>query len=61
MDNSHLFEVVFKILFHTREIMDNETYKQHYFFPYMYACVNVVVHFVVDLVIMIHHKKYACL
>jgi len=27
-------------------------------FSYMYMCVDVVVHFVMGLVIMIHHKKY---
>jgi hypothetical protein len=31
------------------------------FFSYMYVCVNVVVHFVMSLVTMIHHKKYTCL
>jgi fluoride ion exporter CrcB/FEX len=31
------------------------------FFPYMYVCVNVVMHFVMGLVTMIHHKKYTCL
>jgi hypothetical protein len=41
--------------------MGNEIYKQHEFFSYMYMCVNVVVHFVMGLVTMIHHKKYTCL
>jgi predicted neutral ceramidase superfamily lipid hydrolase len=40
--------------------MGNEIYKQHGFF-YMCVCVNVVVHFVMGLVTMIHHKKYTCL
>ncbi len=40
--------------------MGNEIHKQHGFF-YMYMCVNVVVHFVMGLVTMIHHKKYAYL
>jgi hypothetical protein len=41
--------------------MSNEIYKQHDFIFYMYMCVNVVVHFVMGLVIMIHHKTYTCL
>jgi hypothetical protein len=41
--------------------MGNENYKQHNFFSYMYVCVNVVVHFVMALVTMIHHKKYTSL
>jgi hypothetical protein len=32
-----------------------------FIFIYMYTCVDVVVHFVMDLVTMIHHKKYTCL
>jgi hypothetical protein len=40
--------------------MGNEIYK-HGFFSYMYVCVDVVVHFVMGLVTMIHHKKYTCL
>jgi hypothetical protein len=40
--------------------MDNEMYKKHGFF-YMYMCVNVIVHFVMGLVILIHHKKYTYL
>jgi hypothetical protein len=35
--------------------------KQYGFFSYMYMCVDVVVHFVMGLLIMIHHKKYTCL
>jgi cell division protein FtsN len=31
------------------------------FFSYMYVYVGVVVHFVMGLVTMIHHKKYTCL
>jgi len=58
MDNSHLFEC---FLFHAWEVMDNEIYKQHCFFSYMYTCVDVVMHFAMDLVTMIHHKKYTCL
>jgi hypothetical protein len=27
----------------------------------MYTCVDVAVHFAMDLVTMIHHKKYTCL
>jgi hypothetical protein len=30
---------------------------KHDLFPYMYACVDVVEHFVMNLVTMIHHKK----
>ncbi len=41
--------------------MGNEIYKQFGFFFYMYVCVGVVVHFVMGLVTMIHHKKYTCL
>ncbi len=42
--------------------MSNEIYKQHGFFSYMCVCVCVcVVHFVMGLVTMIHHKKYMCL
>jgi len=41
--------------------MGNEIYKQHGLFFYMYMCVDVVVHFVMSLVTMIHHKKYTCL
>ncbi len=41
--------------------MGNEIYKQHGFFSYMYVCVDLVVHFVMGLVTMIHHKKYRCL
>jgi hypothetical protein len=40
--------------------MGNETYKQHCFFFYMYVCVDVIVHFVMGLVTMIHHEKYTC-
>jgi hypothetical protein len=61
MDNFHLFEVILKFLFHAWEVIDSEIYKQHYYFSYMYACVNVVVHFVMDLITMIHHKKHTCL
>jgi hypothetical protein len=31
------------------------------FFSYMYVCVDGVVHFVMGLIIMIHHMKYTCL
>jgi len=31
-----------------------------YFF-YIYTCVDVVVHFAIDLVTMIYHKKCTCL
>jgi hypothetical protein len=42
--------------------MGNEIYKQHGIFSYMYMCVDdVVVHFVVGLVIILHHKNYTCL
>jgi hypothetical protein len=41
--------------------MGNEIYKQHGFFSYMYMCVIIIVHFVMGLVIMIHHKKKTCL
>jgi hypothetical protein len=41
--------------------MDNEICKQHCFFSYMYTCVDVVVHFAMDLVTMIYHKKCTCL
>jgi hypothetical protein len=61
MDNFHIFEVVLNFLFHTWEVMDNEIYKQHCFFFYMYVCVDLIVHFIVDLVTMIHHNKYICL
>jgi len=40
--------------------MDNEIYNQHDFF-YIYVCVYVVVHFIMGLVTMIHHKKSTCL
>jgi hypothetical protein len=30
-------------------------------FFYMYMCVDVVVHFAMDLVTIIYHKKYTCL
>jgi len=40
--------------------MGNQIYKQHDFFSYMYVCVDVV-HFVMGLVKLIHHKKYTCL
>jgi hypothetical protein len=39
--------------------MGNVTYK-HGFFSYMYMCIDVVVHFVMGLIIMIHHKKFTC-
>ncbi len=61
MDNSHLFEMVLNFLLCTWEVMDNEIYKQHCFLFNMYTCVDVVVHFAMDLVTMIHHKKYTCL
>jgi hypothetical protein len=57
MDNFQSFEKVPNCLFHTWEAMGNEIYK-HSFFSYMYMCVDVVVHFIMDLVTMIHHKKY---
>jgi hypothetical protein len=41
--------------------MGNEIYKQHGFFSYMYMCIDVVVHFIMGLVIMIHHIKYTYL
>jgi len=31
-DNSHLFEMVLKCLFHAWEVTNNEIYKQHFFF-----------------------------
>jgi len=55
MDNSHLFEMVLKFVFHTWVEMDNEIYL------HMYPWVDVVMHFVMDLIIMIQHKKYICL
>ncbi len=61
MDNSHLFEEVLKFLFHAYEAMGNEIYKQHGLFSYMYVCVDIVVHFIIGLVTMIHYKKYTCL
>jgi hypothetical protein len=36
--------------------MDNEIYKQHDLFSYMYVCVDVVVHFTMSLVTMIHQE-----
>ncbi len=60
MDNSHSFEHVLKNLFHAKEAMGNEMYKQHGFFSYIYICVDVV-HFLMHLVTMIYHKKYICL
>jgi len=60
MDNFHLFEEVPKFLFHVQVAMGNEIYKQHGFFLHV-RVVNVVVHFVMGLVIIIHHKKYTCL
>jgi len=30
-------------------------------FSYIYTCVDVVVHFAIDLVTMIYHKKCTCL
>jgi hypothetical protein len=47
--------------FCTWEVMDNEIYKELCFFAYMYVCVDVVVHFAIDLVTIIHHKNYTCL
>ncbi len=38
--------------------MGNEIYKQHDLFSYMYVCVDVVVHFTMNLVIMIHQEIY---
>jgi hypothetical protein len=49
MDNSHLFEMILIFLFHAWEVMDNEIYKEHGFFSYMYVCIDVV-HFTMDLV-----------
>jgi len=40
--------------------MGNEIYKQHGYFSYMCVCVDIVVHFVMGLVKLIHHKKYKC-
>jgi hypothetical protein len=40
--------------------MDNQIYKQHGSFSYMYMCVNVV-NFVMGLIKLMHHKKYTCL
>jgi hypothetical protein len=37
--------------------MGNEIYKQHVFSFYMFLCVDVVVHFVMGLVTMIHNKN----
>jgi uncharacterized membrane protein YeiH len=61
MDNSHSFEEVLKLLFHAQEAIGIEIYKQNGFFSYMHMCVDVIVHFVMGLVTMIHHKKYTCL
>jgi hypothetical protein len=45
-------------MFYAWEVIDTEIYEQLCFFSYM----NVdVVHFAMDLVIMIHYKKYTCL
>jgi hypothetical protein len=39
MDNSHLFEVVLIFLFRTWEVMDNEIYKQlFYFYLHVHMC-----------------------
>jgi hypothetical protein len=37
--------------------MGNKIYKQYEFFSYMNACVDVIRHFVMNLVTLIHHKK----
>ncbi len=55
MDNSHLFEDIFKKHLHVKKAMSNEIYK-YGFFSYMYMCVNVVMHFVMGLVTMIHTR-----
>jgi hypothetical protein len=41
--------------------MGNEIYKQHGFFFYIYLCVDIVVHFIIGLITIMHHKKYTCL
>jgi hypothetical protein len=59
MDKFHLFEQVFKFCF-----MDKRQWVMKFtnniFFSYIYVCVDIVVHFVMGLVTMIHHKKYTC-
>jgi hypothetical protein len=35
----------------------NKIYKEHEFFSYMNACVDVIGHFVLNLVTLIHDKK----
>jgi hypothetical protein len=40
--------------------MGNQIYKQHGSFSYMYVCVDVV-HFIMSLIKLMHHKKYTCL
>jgi hypothetical protein len=49
--------LIFKGLFHAWEGMGDEIYKQHDFSSYMYSCVDVVGHFLMNLVTMIHHNK----
>jgi hypothetical protein len=53
LDNSYLFEMILIFLFHAWAKMDNEIY--------LHVCVDVVMHFVMNLIIMIQHKIYICL
>jgi len=59
MDHFHLFEKILNFCFMHRRQWKMKFTNNVVFF-YMYMCVNVV-HFVMGLVTMIHHKKYTCL
>ncbi len=61
MVKSCSFQEYLGFLFYACDAMGNEIYKQHGFFLYIYMCVDVVGQFVMDLVIMIHCKRYTYL
>jgi len=61
MDKSNSFQKVLGVLFHAQETMGNEIYKSYGFYCCMYTYVDIVGHFAMNLVTMIHHKKYTFL
>lgn len=61
MDKSKSFQTVLGLLFHAQETMGNEINKSYGYYCCIYTYVDIVGHFAMKLVTMIHHKKCAYL
>jgi hypothetical protein len=58
MDNSDLLNGFKKCFIKGRHLIMKSI---NMVFFYMYACIDIVVHFAMDSIIMKHHKQYTCL